>query len=374
MKISKARMTILPIAFLCLAVGTQAWATKRLTWNPSLSMVPVIAVDTKDNIYTVWYDEAPGNTEIYYKKSTNGGTTWTSKRLTWTTSSSFEPAIAIDSNDRVHIVFYDASTGPYQILYKKSTNGGTTWTSKRLTWTTSNSESPDIAIDSKDHIHLVWQENISGNSEIYHRKSTDGGATWSGAKQLTSNKGYSYYPAIAIDTNNNIHVAWRDDTSGFTEIHYMNSTDGGSTWVSKRLTWAKWFNYRPDIAIDSNDHIYVVWSDGLNIFGKKSTNGGTTWTTRKLTWTVGPSSYPTIAINRGNNHIHLVWQEAPQLSDNDIYHKISTDDGVSWTNTRLSWNAGESVYPAVAVDSSDKYHVVWEDNSPGNYEIFYANK
>jgi hypothetical protein len=43
-----------------------------------------------------------------------------------------------------------------------------------------------------------------------------------------------------------------------------------------------------------------------------------------------------------------------------------------WTPAkRLTWNSGTSQYPVIAVDSSDKLHVVWVDDTPGNLEIYY---
>jgi hypothetical protein len=285
------------------------------------------------------------------------------------------PAIAIDSNDTVHIVFYDMPIGRNQIYYKNSTNGGTNWTTKRLTWwSTTDSKYPDIAIDSNEDIHLVWNGDIPGNSEIYYKKSIDGGSTWTGLKKLTSNKGYSLYPSIATDTNNNIHVAWRDSTSGYTEIHYMKSTDGGTTWTPTRLTWIKSFCAAPDIVTDSNDHIYVVWHSLGNIYSKKSTDGGISWTNKKLTWTNDSSSAPAITVNPSNNDIHLVWQQAFLSSDSEIYHKKSTDGGVSWASTRLTWNPGQSTVPEIVVDSSRNFHVVWQDDTPGNDEIYYTKK
>ena len=38
---------------------------------------------------------------------------------------------------------------------------------------------------------------------------------------------------------------------------------------------------------------------------------------------------------------------------------------------RLTWNYGGSRSPAIAVDPSGNLHVVWSDDTPGNYEIFY---
>ena len=40
---------------------------------------------------------------------------------------------------------------------------------------------------------------------------------------------------------------------------------------------------------------------------------------------------------------------------------------------RLTTNAGYSMSPAMAIDSANTIHVVWEDSTPGNYEIYYRN-
>jgi hypothetical protein len=42
---------------------------KKLTWNSGNSVMPVIAVDPSGNLHVVWFDDTPGNCEIYYKKS-----------------------------------------------------------------------------------------------------------------------------------------------------------------------------------------------------------------------------------------------------------------------------------------------------------------
>jgi len=43
-----------------------------------------------------------------------------------------------------------------------------------------------------------------------------------------------------------------------------------------------------------------------------------------------------------------------------------------WTPIkRITWNSGNSFMPAIAVDSSGNLHVVWDDDTPGNDEIYY---
>jgi hypothetical protein len=236
--------------------GGWSWSTKRLTWTSGFSTLPAIATDTSNNIHIVWQDDAPGNFEIYYKKSTNGGSSWSTKRLTWTSTWTSNPAIATDSSDNIHIVFEDG----YQVYYKKSTNGGWSWTTKKLTWSSGTSSNPEISVGSNSHIHVVYENDAPGNCEIYYKKSTNGGSSWT-TKRLTWNSGISFTHAISTDSSNNIHICSVDNTPGNLEIYHMRSTNGGSSWAKKRLTWNSGGSVAPSITFDSSNNIYLFWAD-----------------------------------------------------------------------------------------------------------------
>jgi hypothetical protein len=107
------------------------------------------------------------------------------------------------------------------------------WTpAKRLTWNLKGSYYTSIAVDSNDNIYAVWYQSLSNGYEIYSRKSTDNGNTWEPLKRLTWMAGNSQCPDIAADSSGNLHLVWYDDTLGDKEIYYKKSTDGGSTWTS----------------------------------------------------------------------------------------------------------------------------------------------
>jgi len=328
MKRMMLAMLILGLSFSAQIAQADWTPAKRITWTSNLSIKPAIAIDSYNDIHVVWMD-TPGNYEIYYKKSTDGGGTWTaSKRLTWTSGSSSSPAIAIDSINLIHVVWhdYDSKSGNYEIFYKRSADRGATWsTAKTLTWT-SASYVPTLAIDSDNTIHVVWKSEPPGNNEIYYTRSIDGGATWSTTKRLTWTSGNSYAPAIAISSSNTIYVVWYDDTPGNPEIYHKRSTDGGATWsTAKRLTWTSGVSSSPAIVVNSFNVIYVAWDDDTP----------------------------------GNA---------------EIYHIGSLGGGTLWTApTRLTWNSGGSSGPAMAIDSGNTIHIVWEDSTPGNYEIYYKN-
>jgi len=388
---------ILAIGLCLFAQVAQAdWTVaRRLTVTSEDSRTPAIAIDSSGNLHLVWADHTPGNYEIYYKKGTDGGATWTSsQRLSWASGSSYSPAIAVDSYGRVHVVWADHRYGNSEIYYKKSVDGGGTWTpSQRLTLTSGSSRIPSIAVDSFDNLYFVFTDETPGNAEIYYKKSTDGGATWTTAQRLTVTPGESWAPDIAIDSSDNLHIVWRDDTPGNREIYYKKGTDGGTTWTtSQRLSVTPGDSQEePAIAIDSSGNLHVVWYDStpgnFEIYYKKSADGGTTWTAdQRLTENSGESRDPTIAIDSSNN-IYIVWSDHPFAPMGpwtfDLFYKKSADGGATWTpDQRLTWTpcvswSGPmgSGWPDFAIDSSGNLHIVWLDKPPqqcnSEFEIYY---
>jgi hypothetical protein len=353
-------------------------AARRLTWTAGESCYPAIAIDSNNTLHVVWHDNSDGNFEIYYKRSFNGGATWSpNQRLTWTSGSSMRPAIAIDSYNMIHLVWEDNTPGGTEIYYKGSTDGGTTWqTAQRLTWTPGESIFPAIGIGPGNSVHIVWQDPAPAYDEIYYRRSIDEGVSWGPVKRLTWTSHASFFPDIAVSSGYLVQAVWTDFTPGNAETYFKGSADGGATWTPiKRLTWTTSSSFTPAIAIDSNATTHVVWRDYATgndeLYYKRSADGGATWTPiKRLTWTTSDSYYPAMAIDSSNN-IHIVcYNTAP--GNDEIYYKRSTDGGDTWSALqRLTWNSGYSNCPAIDVDSNLNVHIVWHDDTPGNYEIYY---
>jgi hypothetical protein len=342
-------------------------ASKRLTNNAGDSNFPAVAVDGS-NIYVVWSDGTPGNFEIYFKRSFDGGVTWKpAERLTNNAGNSENPAIVVDGLN-IYVVWGNYTTGGSEIYFKRSVDGGVTWkTDKSLT--KGGCYAPTIAVEGSN-IYVVWMDGSSGNYFIYCKRSLDRGVTWKTDKRLTNTAGSSLSPAIAVD-GSNIYVVWYDTTSGNAEIYFKRSVDRGVTWkTSKRLTNNENTSWDPAIAVDGLN-IYVMWYQytpgNFEIYFKRSVDRGVTWkTSKRLTNNPGGSSSPAISVD--NDNIYAVWEDGTP-GNYEIYFRRSLDGGISWTaDKRLTNNAGCSYVPAIAVDGSNIY-VVWSDGTPGNYEI-----
>ena len=328
------------------------------------------------SIHIVWYDLRDGNREIYYKRSTNNGASWSADiRLTNDPAASYYPSVAV-SDSNIHVVWYDLRDGNREIYYKRSTDNGTTWGSDmRLTNDDSSSYYPSVAV-SGSNVHVVWYDLRDGNREIYYKRSTDNGTTWGSDTRLTNNTASSYYPSVAV-WGSNVHVVWYDRRDGNDEIYYKRSTNNGTAWGSDtRLTNNGAESNDPTIAV-SGSNVHIVWADNRDgnyeIYYKRSTNNGTAWGgDTRLTNDTAQSQFPSIvASDTTPRNLHIVWKDSSGANLGEIYYKRSTNNGDTWSvSTRLTNNPAESHFPSVAL--TNLYcHVAWRDNRDGNDEIYY---
>ena len=135
----------------------------------------------------------------------------------------------------------------YELYFGRSTDQGVTWSSETAEFMISANDGQDvedvgrkclgIATDSQGNIYIVWAEDLVSVHEIMLLKSTDEGVTW-----IHSDSDYNisydgapandaFDPDIAIDHNDNIYVVWHQKPASDTsEIHISISTDAGNTW------------------------------------------------------------------------------------------------------------------------------------------------
>ncbi|MHA1271417.1 MAG: hypothetical protein ACTSPY_16610 [Candidatus Helarchaeota archaeon] len=225
-------------------------------------------------------------------------------------------------------------------------------------WNDMDSKFPDIAVDNKGNIHVVWQDDTDGafgtDEEILYSKYIPG-AGWSSPIIISDNSskwnnGSSWFPKVIVDNSGAVHVVWEDLTIGKwsynqfdSEIMYRRYTESGG--------WSR-------VMIISDD--YTGWNSGL-------------------------SEYPSIAVDNKSGIIHVIWQDDTNGvwgDDKEIMYTRSVD-GLTWENAIVIsddptlWNNGSSLYPDIAVDFTGSVHVVWEDNTDGIWgtdsEIMYTD-
>jgi hypothetical protein len=349
-------------------VDTQAWLKRRLSHNTDMSFYPAIAV-SGSNVHVVWADKSSGSWKVYYKRSTDYGATWgKTKRITRGVGT--DPAIAV-SGDTIHVVWSDSTLDKWnaEIYYRRSMDNGASWGKpRRLSYIVRGSRFPAIAV-SGDDVHVVWYDDMhTPPAKIFYKRSTNNGHTWSTRKLISKVDGSWQDPVIAV-SGSKVHLAWH--LGG--EIYYKQSTDAGVSWGwKKRITHNAGSDCCPTIAV-SGSNLHLAWNHNVShtkeVFYKRSTNNGKTWSNfYVLTNTGSDSISPSIAVSGVDIHLFYLDNSTGEW---ELYYRRSTTNGVSWLSTmRLTYNSGHSFDTAAAAAGSYA-HVVWDDKSPGNWEIFY---
>ena len=325
--------------------------TINLSNNGGLSSDPVIAV-SGNNVHVVWTDSTFGNFDIFYRRSFDGGATFgPTINLSENAGQSVRQAIAVSGND-VYVVWDDNTSGNFDIQYKRSIDGGASFTepTKNLSSNSGISLRPAIATLGSN-VHVVWQDD----TDIFYRRSTDSGATFPNIiKNLSSDAGVSELPTIAA-SGSNVHVVWQDNTNGDFDILYRRSLDNGSTFpnVIKNLSNNPGFSGSPVIAASGNN-VHVIWADNTpgntDILYRRSTDDGTSFSAqiKNLSSNIGFSGESAIALSGSN--IYVVWSDNTISPAGEILYRTSSDNGATFSSllTNLSVNAGDSRFPAIA--------------------------
>lgn len=365
--------TIFFLHFLFTTLLFTQWQTDtRITNNPQNSYTSAnnawcVAANGND-LHIVWFDERDGNREIYYKRSSNSGSAWGSDiRLTNNSGNSQSPSITI-TGQIVMIVWQDERDGNFEIYSKRSSDGGISWGSDtRLTNNSQNSLEPSASA-SGQLIFITWHDERDANSEIYGKRSTDGGLSWGADIRLTNNSSVSWHSSVSV-LGQVVCAVWCDNRDGNDEIYFKKSADGGNTWtVDVRLSISNSISDNPCISM-TNSVIHVSYIDALEIYYNRSTNGGISWGLgTRLTFYTTVSVLPSIAVS--GTFLHLAFQ-TNRDGNFEIYYKSSSNSGTSWnSDVRLTNNISNSALPSVAL-GGNAVHIVWHDNRDGNNEIYY---
>jgi hypothetical protein len=411
-------------------------------WNDKNSEDPVVAIDQDGIIHSVWHDGTNGiwgtDYEIFHAMY-SPGLGWSNitvisdgyDGIYWNDGKNSDPAIAIDSTNKVHVVYEDNTEGiwgtDYEIMYVSYTSDSG-WSNATVIsdgyngfyWNDDWSYKPSIAIDSNDNIHVVWYDYTDGpwgsDTEIFHvQYSSDSG--WSNATLISDgymgtywNEGGSSYPKIAIDDNDNLHVVWQDETDGAwgidREIMYAeyNVSSGwtNATVISDGYNGVYWnddYSNNPVISC-YNDQIYVVWEDGTNgVWGTDyeifyvNYTPSSDWSNVTIIsdgymgnyWNNEYSFNPDLIADY-NGVIHVVWEDGTDgfwgIDTEILYVNYTLNSG--WTNVSVLsdgysgvyWNDGLSRYPSICVGVGNIY-IVWQDGTDGvwgtDYEIMFSS-
>jgi len=346
--------------------GDTFQATKDLSEGKDGNAQDQQIVKEGSNVYVVWSEDG----DVFFKKSTNNGQSFGSTiNLSNDDHFSHLPQIAVVGNN-VYIVWDDVNnvggTDESQLLFKRSTNGGTSFSDVKKITDIVETFRPRIAA-SGDNVYIAFTDGSEDNMELAFTRSTNEGSSFSKVIGINNNNENSVIGDIAA-VGNNVYITWKDESnSGVSHAFFIRSSDGGKSFGS-----IKDFGPGDSPQLDTvSSNVYVVWANGDgNIAFRASTNSGSSFGGAKILSNDGDSSNP--QISSSGNAVRIVWESGNPNSD--VFFRASGNQGSSFGSTKnLSNNDGDSNDPQI-VSSGGKIYVVWSDdtdNTPRNFDILF---
>jgi hypothetical protein len=181
------------------------------------------------------------------------------------------------------------------------------------------------------------------------------------------------YGSIAIDSNDALHISYRDST--LDDLKYAtcsSSCTSASSWTISTIDSVGNVGSRTSIAIDSNDAVHISYHDVTNGDLKYATDQTGSWanTTVDSVGTVG--KYTSIAID-SNDVVHISYYDATNKDlkyASNMQSSIQTGVGNVIRFIDRDTKVGHEG-TSIAVDSNGDVHISYHDDTNG--DLKYAS-
>jgi hypothetical protein len=232
---------------------------------------------------------------------------------------------------------------------------------------------PQIAVDSKGAIHMVYFAGDAMHGDLYYVRSRDGGATLSTPMKVNSHPDSAIAAGnirgahIAVGKNGRVHVAW----NGTYELDITGAT---KSWMKKPMVYARLNDaetaFEPErnviqsaygldgggaLAADSTGAVYVFWhaptpgtegEHNRRVWMARSIDDGKTFDREKPAFEkpTGACACCGMSAFADGRSVYALFRSATETVHRDIYLLASTNRGETFQGTNVSqWNVSACV-------------------------------
>ena len=228
-----------------------SWILTTVDSTGDVGVDTSIDIDSNDSVHISYYDST--NDDLKYATDKSGS--WVNTTLDSSATMGRYSSIALDSNDAVHISYNDVTNR----TLKYATDKSSTWVLSTLDSSNSVGRDTSIDIDSNDKIHISYLDYTSWDL----RYATDKTGSWV-FSTIDSAGNVGWYTSTALDSNDAVHISYYYDPMGNGNGEALKyATDKNGSWVMTTLVSisGKEMGRDNEIALDSNNEIHIVYQD-----------------------------------------------------------------------------------------------------------------
>ena len=383
---------------------TNLWSTVRAaapkySWSTGTALGRSVSGSTTylhtiyatDRIGSRWASDSGARAGVYYTRSKNLGSTWTTpKRLNPSTQHAGRSS-AVSSGANVYVAWVSVTkwvkyspTAPRVLYVRRNSSHGasTAWkTTLRLTSSTGRVDYPAIAA-SGSYVYVAYTDSATGSVKL--KVSADRGARWKtvtvGSTTRSGPSGRAGWPAVAA-YGSNVAVSWLSDNAG--TLRARISTSRGTSWAAATIMGQS--GSTPSVAAVGS-RVAVAWTDPA---------------VKVRTWTAGAwaapitlpgtdevtseEPYGPVPALTGTNGLAVAYSSCTSNCDDgedvspraSLIWRSSLDGGATWAPSDVVGSSGSSAQrlndmPTILWPSATKPCLLWNGWTQGtsSYRLY----
>jgi len=338
-----------------------------------------VDVDCFNNVWAVW-DSATwisGTAEILFtKRDSMGGCLIPETPVSNNPSFSILPKMAIDGSNNVHFIWRDWSPQGDGIWHANLANDGSIIVPSHLAVSGAGSGAstlePDVVINKYNELYVIWDEYVSGYNQMNFSRLDSMGNPVIEKIEVSIPGIYAFWPGIGVDSFANAHMAYRSDSGFQDRFTYSKLDRNGNVLISNRFFGT---GLLPTIIADRSQNMHIVYENpsgpGMSVeYLKLDQNGNIL--VGPLILSVHHNNYRPHTAMDALQYLHIVWAF---ISDSSglMYAKMDTAGNFVIPPMAIVYPP-YCIYPyepRIAVDLSNRLHVIWKDQRLNTEDIFY---
>jgi hypothetical protein len=232
-----------------------------------ISQRPKLAVDSTGTVHMVWFGNQGSFFELYHARLVEAA--WTSPSnpslVDWYINvdpqANRAPGFAAGDGGHLYVVWEGMEDDPSEYSLTQNVRlsrwNGSAWSRpenvSQYKDMSANVEDPFIAVDSANHLHVVWENS---GATYYAHVNRD---QWSQPKRLGQAKLKSALPTVLAGADQ-IHFAWLGTNESETQIYYRQSKQEG--WSEPiKVSQSSDTAVGCRMAEDTSGTIHLIWMD-----------------------------------------------------------------------------------------------------------------
>jgi hypothetical protein len=233
-----------------------------------------IVIDSYGFKHISYFDAT--NTKLKYATDKSGS--WVHTTVNTNSQMGRYTSIAIDSEGYVHISYDEHSMSYNHLMYATDKSGS--WVNTIADGSADVGSHTSIAVDSNDVVHMSYYDYGSSKKNLKYATCSSSCSSTSSWSKVTvdSNGDVGKYNSIATDSNNALHISYRDSTND--DLKYAtcsSSCTSASSWTRSTIDSVGNVGSRTSIAIDSNGAVHISYYDITNGDLKYATDQSGSW-------------------------------------------------------------------------------------------------